>query len=295
MDTSFYAAIWEAGEKDDWKDPATWAKGNPNLGVSKKLDYLERECAAAAASPAKQNTFRRLELNQWTSQETRWLDMDVWAKNAGPVSADLAGRPCYAGLDLSSTTDFTALVLVFAMDGGEYHLLPFFWVPEEQLASREKRGTLPRATLEGWASKGLVTLTDGNVVDYEAIRAKLRELATLHDIREVAFDRWGATGIVTQLQADGFEVSQFGQGMASMAGPTKEFGKLVEEGKIRHGDNPVLSWMAGNATVQQDAAGNMKPAKHKSSDRIDGIVAAIMGLGRAQAEASATPAIWVMA
>jgi len=348
----FLPVIFGADEADDWKAEPTWTKANPGLGSSVKLDYLREECAAAAGSIVRQNSFRRLHLNQWTSQETRWLDMDLWATNAGPVASDLAGRSCYAGLDLSSTSDFSALALVFAPEesleesieaaiqlvklaptsqdpaiwdaaadlyqtrriggrhpasrkespeielaverlgqavargGGLYHVLPFFWFPEENVGRREKRHGLPRETLEAWAKGGWLTLTDGNVIDYEVIRAKVNELRQLHDIREIAIDRWNATGLSTQLQGDGFEVTAFGQGYMSMSGPTKMFERLVIAGKIRHGDNPILSWMAGNAAVQRDAADNLKPAKHKSGDRIDGIVAAVMGLGLAQAQDS---------
>lgn len=283
VDETFYGAIFAADEDDDWTAPSTWAKANPNLGVSIRLDYLQTECEKAKNMPAYQNTFRRLHLNQWTSQETRWLDMRLWdACGTAFDPESLSGRRCYAGLDLASTTDIAALALVFPPETEDepFHVVVEMFVPEEGLVDRGRRDRVP---YEAWVRDGWLTATPGNVIDYDVIRRTLNELAEVYQIEEVAFDRWGATLISQQLTDDGFTMVQFGQGFASMSAPTKELLNLVLAGKVRHGGHPVLRWMADNLVVDQDAAGNVKPNKAKSRTKIDGIVATIMGLARATA------------
>lgn len=274
-DDSFLSVIFAADKDDDWKDPATWAKANPNFGVTVQREFYEQECAKAQALPSYENTFRRLYLNQWTEQDVRWLSMDAWDA-CGKDLPDLAGCDCFAALDLSSTTDLSALVLAFPIDG-TVHLLPFFWMPSEGIRKRVERDRVP---YDQWIKAGLIEATPGRVIDYDRIRAKINELAETYRIRELAVDRWNATQISTQLEGDGFEIHGFGQGYASMAGPTKEFEKRVLEGTLNHGRHPVMRWMASNISVEQDAAGNLKPSKKKSTERIDGIVATVMSLGR---------------
>jgi phage terminase large subunit-like protein len=277
-DDSFLPVIYAADEQDDWRDPKTWKKANPNLDVSISEDYLKRECDKAANIPAYENTFRRLHLNQWTQQESRWIPMAAWEACGGEVVADLLkGKPCYAGLDLSSTTDITALVLAFPLDGA-VKLLPFFWIPADDLHERSKRDHVP---YELWVKQGLINATAGNVIDYGFIVAKIAELRKQYALKEIAFDRWGAAKIVQELEELGVTVVPFGQGFASMAGPSKELLRLVLSGKLHHGGNPVMRWMADNAVVKMDPAGNIKPDKAKSTQRIDGIVATVMALDRA--------------
>ena len=274
-DDSFYPAIYAAGKEDDWKDPKTWAKANPNFGVTVQESFYQQECAKAISLPSYENTFRRLYLNQWTEQDVRWLSMDAWDACAEPLP-DLKSLPCFAALDLSSTTDLSALVLAFPIDG-KVHLLPFFWMPSEGIRKRVERDRVP---YDQWIKAGHITATPGKVIDYEFIRNKINELAEQYQIKEVAIDRWNATQLSTQLEGDGFEMIGFGQGFASMAAPTKELERRILEGTLNHGANPVLRWMASNITTEQDAAGNIKPSKKKSTERIDGIVATIMALGR---------------
>jgi len=277
-DDSFLPVIYAADEGDDWRDPKTWRKANPNIGVSISEDYLKRECAKAENVPAYENTFRRLHLNQWTQQESRWLPMAAWEACGGQVIPEmLKGKPCYAGLDLSSTTDITALVLAFPVDGA-VKLLSYFWIPGDNILERAKRDHVP---YDLWVKQGLVYATDGNVIDYSFIVAKIAELRKQYALKEIAFDRWGAAKIVQELTELGVAVVPFGQGFASMAGPSKELLRLVLAGKLEHGGNPVMRWMADNAVVKTDPAGNIKPDKAKSTQRIDGIVAAVMALDRA--------------
>ena len=276
-DDAFLPIIYGASEKDDWKKPATWKKANPNYGVSVKPDFLREECARAAENPAAQNTFRRLHLNQWTEQATRWLDMAVWKRCGGAVnSAELIGQECFAGLDLSATTDITALELVFPNDG-DVKVLSFFWVPEESARQRTRRD---RVQYDQWIRQGHIEATEGDVVDYDIVRKRINELADNYRFREVALDPWNGRQLATQLAGDGFEMVELRQGFASLTSPTKALETLLRKQTLRHGDNPVLTWMASNVAVEQDAAGNIKPSKKRSTEKIDGIVALIMAISR---------------
>lgn len=278
-DDTFFAFICTIDEGDDWADERTWAKANPNLGVSVKLDDLRRKCKKAQEVPGYQNAFRRLHLNEWTEQDNRWLDMAVWdGCSEGVDPEDLVGCECFGGLDLARTTDLAAFELVFPDDEDAFDVLSFFWCPEQGVRVRARKD---RAPYDVWAQQGLIRPTPGASIDMERIRADLVELGELYDIQEIAFDRWGAVQIRTQLEDDGFTMVEFGQGMQSMAAPSRELERLLLSKRLRHGGNPVLRWMASNAAAKQDPAGNIKPDKAKSTGRIDGIVALIMALGRA--------------
>lgn len=281
-DPTFFAYIAAADDKDDWTASATWSKANPSLGQTVKLEYLEQECRKAMNSPAYQNTFRRLHLNQWTQQETRWLDLQAWDKCGAPFDPKLLeGAQCYGGLDLASSSDIAAFVLDFPNEAGEdemHTLLPFFWIPSENLIERARKDRVP---YDAWARAGLIRTTPGNVIDYGHIVRDIEALAEIYNIREIAFDRWGAFQVSQQLEGAGLTMVGFGQGFQSMSGPTKELLRLVLDGKVRHGGNAVLRWMADNVVVSSDPSGNVKPNKQKSREKIDGIVAGIMALDRA--------------
>lgn len=283
QDDTFFVYIAAADQEDDWQDPAIWAKANPNLGVSVKLEYLENECRRAQQVKAYQNTFRRLHLNQWTQQETRWLPLEAWDGCKTPVDARLLqGSVCYGGLDLASTSDVASFVLDFPPEPGEdvqtHAWLPFFWIPEENMVERARRDRVP---YDAWARDGLLRTTPGNAIDYGFIIRDIEALGELYEIKEIAFDRWGAFQVSQQLEDAGFVMVGFGQGFASMSSPTKELLRLILEGLLAHGGHPILRWMADNVVVDSDAAGNMKPNKQKSREKIDGIVAGIMALDRA--------------
>lgn len=280
-DDSWFAFVAGLDEGDDWRDEAVWPKANPNLGVSITDRYLREQVREAEGMPSKQNVVKRLNFCVWTEQSTRWLDMEMWRASGGNVDRRaLRGRTCYAGLDLATTTDVAALVLCFPPEeeGQPYELLPFFWVPEEAVRARSAQ-----VKYDQWVREGYIEATPGNITDYDFIRERIKTLAEEFQFEELAYDRWNATQLITQLGSDGLTVVPMGQGFASMSAPTKEFEKLVKGGLLWHGNNPVLSWMAGNVSVVQDPAGNLKPAKNVSSEKIDGIVAAIMALGRTMA------------
>lgn len=277
-DNSFYPIIYELGKDEDWKDKALWFKANPGLGVFRKLSDMEELFNKALIVPAVQNTFRNLFLNQWTSQAVRWINYESWNICKHDFqSVDLKGKMCYAGLDLASTQDLAALVLVF-QQGEEYFILPYFWCPEDRVDELYEKGV---TYYKAWKDEGFLRVTPGSVIDYRRIRRDILELAKMFDIKEIAFDRWNATEIVQNLEDEDFDMVQFGQGFASMAAPTKELLRLILDKKLKHNNHPVMNWMIDNVVVKTDPAGNMKPDKSKSSEKIDGAVALIMGLGRA--------------
>lgn len=281
-DPTFFAYIAAADEKDDWLDEAIWRKANPGYGITVKEDYLHNEARRAEQVPAYQNTFRRLHLNQWTQQETRWMPMEAWDACGDPLNAKLLeGAACYGGLDLASSSDIASLVLCFPAEDGEeerFAWLCFFWIPEENMIERARKDRVP---YDAWSREGLIKATEGNVIDYGFIVRDIEALGEVYNIREIAFDRWGAFQVSQALEGLGFTMVGFGQGFASMSGPTKELLRLVLDGKLAHGGNKVLRWMADNVVVSIDPAGNLKPNKAKSREKIDGVVAGIMALDRA--------------
>lgn len=280
-DPTFYPVIYGAKENEDWTDPKVWKKANPSIGITVDIEKIQVACENARQNPAEENLFRQLRLNQWVKQSIRWMPMEKWDKCAFPIDADsLCGRECYGGLDLSSTTDITAFVLVFPPldEADKYHILPFFWMPEDNLDLRVRRDHVP---YDIWEKQGFLKTTEGNVVHYGFIESFVEELGTKYNIKEIAFDRWGAVQMTQNLEGLGFTVVPFGQGFKDMSPPTKELMKLTLEEKLAHGGQPVLRWMMDNIFVRTDPAGNLKPDKEKSTEKIDGAVATIMALDRA--------------
>lgn len=280
-DPRFYPIIYGADREEDWSDPEVWKKANPSLGVTVAMEKVKDAYNSAKENPAEENTFRQLRLNQWVKQDVRWMPMDKWDACAFPVDPNqLRGRPCYGGLDLSSTTDITAFVLVFPpLDDSEgFTLLPYFWIPEDNVDLRVRRDHVP---YDIWKQQGFLQTTEGNVVHYGFIEHFIEELGKKYNIREIAFDRWGAVEMVQNLEGMGFTVVPFGQGFKDMTPPTKELMRLTLEKKIAHGGQLVLRWMMDNIYIRTDPAGNIKPDKAKSTEKIDGVVATIMGLDRA--------------
>ncbi len=278
-DPSYFAFLSAADEDDDWTDPAVWTLANPSLGETISLEYLEEECREAQRSPARQNTFRRLHLNQWTRSETRYIDLEAWDETAGKVDLGLLeGATAYGGLDLATTTDIAAFVLVWPAKDEPFRCWPWLWVPEEKVWDRTNRDGVP---YQAWVRDGWITATEGNVIDYRVIVRTITELGERYRIPEIAFDRWGSQAIQNELGDAGFKMIQAGQGFPSMSPPTKELEKLVLSKRLHHGGHPVLRWMADNLVVRTDPAGNVKPDKSKSTEKIDGMVALIMALDRA--------------
>lgn len=278
-DPTFYGVIWAAEETDDPFDERTWRKANPGLGVTVSLDYIRQEAHRAQMLPAYLPTFLRLSLNRRVRAENRALNIADWDASAGlVVEEQLAGRECYGGLDLASTLDIAAFVLVFPGEGGTFDVLCRFWTPEATIPERSRRDQVP---YQFWVDQGVMTATPGEVIEYAAIEQEIGRLGERFNIREIAYDRWGANQMRQNLEGAGFAMVDMGQGYASMSAPTKELLKLVISKHIRHGGHAVLRWMADNLVVRTDAQGNQKPDREKSRQKIDGMVAAIMALDRA--------------
>ena len=285
IDPSFYPAVFGIEDGDDWEDEKVWRRVNPSINVTIPFETVKAAYEQAKQNPAEEMHFRQFRLNEWNNADIRWMPMDKWdACGEDFDESELEGRPCYCGLDLSSTGDLTALVLVFPPSGDDhkYTVMPFYWLPEDVIEHRTRRDHVPYAV---WEKAGVFNTTEGNVVDYDFIVAFIAKLSQRFKIREIAYDRYGAEKIRRDLEElgaeNGFTVFPFGQGFSSMSPPSKELMRLTLSGKIAHGGNPVLRWMADNICVRTDPAGNIKPDKEKSSEKIDGIVALIMALDRA--------------
>ena len=303
-DDAFFAYIAAADPGDDWTAPETWAKANPNLGVSVKESYLAAQCEKAKQQPSFQNTFLRLHLNIWTQQRDRWIPIEKWnACDDTPIDlAAFAGRRCFAGLDLASKLDLTALGLIFPPLAPEdlWTAVCRFWCPEETIQERSRRDRVP---YDAWVRDGWITATPGNVTDYDFIEA---EVATLHQtlgIEQLAYDPWNATQVATHLQGilgttpkGEARVVEVRQGYRSLSEPSKEFEKLVVSRRLAHGGNPVLRWMVANVAKREDPNQNIAPDKAASSDKIDGVVALIMALSRAIVEPAPAPppTVWTV-
>jgi phage terminase large subunit-like protein len=283
-DDEFLPVLFEPAPDDDWRSPATWAKANPSIGEAIQVDYLRREAQRAMDTPGYQNTFRRLHCNEWTEQSSRWLDIAKWDASAGPIGwrdleTAMRGRTAFAGLDLAKVRDLSAFVLAFPPDepNGPMRLICRFWCPADDIVERSRRDRVP---YDRWAREGLLTATEGNVTDFAFIKRDVLNLAAQYNIREIGFDRTFGGEIVQDLMAENLAMVQVGQGHLSMAAPTAEVERLVLGGLLHHGGHPILRWMAANVSVAQDAAGNLKPDKAKSSDKIDGISALCNALAR---------------
>ena len=281
IDPRFYPVLFGLPDDADWTNEENWYRANPSLDHTITIDKVRDAFRKAQETPADENQFRQLRLNQWVKQSVRWMPMDKWDECGGVVDPyALEGRACYAGLDLSSTSDLTALVLVFppTSEDEPYIALPFFWLPEETLSLRVRRDHVP---YDQWAKRGFIQTTEGNVVHYGFIERFICELGERYDIREIAHDRWNATMMVQTLEDDGFTMVPFGQGFKDMSPPTKELMRIVLEHKLCHGGHPVLRWNMDNAYVRTDPAGNLKLDKEKSTEKVDGAVALVMALDRA--------------
>ena len=292
IDPTFYPVIYGASDDADWSSEDVWKKANPSLGHTIDIEKVRNAYLSAKDNPAEENIFRQLRLNQWVKQSTRWMQMEKWDACAFPVDErELLGRECYGGLDLSSSIDITAFVLVFPPrnDTEKYIFLPYFWIPEENMIRRVRRDHVP---YDVWEKQGFLQTTEGDVIHYGFIENFIDGLGKKFHIKEIAFDRWGAVQMVQNLEGLGFTIVPFGQGFKDMSPPTKRLMELVLEKNIAHGGHPVLRWMMDNIFVRTDPAGNIKPDKEKSTEKIDGAVATIMGLDRAIRNEGSTGSVY---
>ena len=289
-DDAMLVLIYTLDEGDDPFDEAVWPKANPNLGVSVRVDTLREQAGLAQRSPGKLAAYLRYRMNVATSVSSAAIDIDEWDEGqAEPVIPD--GVTVDAGLDLASVRDLTALVWVHLDEEGWLNVDARFWCPEDGIRERSRSDGVP---YEDWVRDGWLVATPGNVTDYDFVREEVRSLADRLAVREIAYDRWNATQLATSLTSDGATMVPVPQTHAGLGPGWRELEKAILEHKVRHGGNPVLRWMAGNVEVETDAAGNQKPSKAKSSERIDGMVALDMAIGRLithVAETEVTPAV----
>jgi phage terminase large subunit-like protein len=293
LDPEMYVFHYAADPNDDWTDPKVWKKANPNLGVSLDIADLRAECKAAQTAPRLENDFKRYKLNIWVEQAKRWFPMHRWADNTlrpndksawKHLAEQMAGRRCFGGLDLGSTNDITCLVWVFPPEneGERVTLIPQFWVPEKTIGMRDS----PRTPYRKWVSDGALLTTPGNVTDYDFIEHRVMADAGRYQVQKLGYDPWNATQVAVHLQDEGAPMIEFRQGFGSMAAPSKEIERLFLASQLEHGNHPVLEWMFGNATYRKDPAGNIKPDKEKAAEKIDGVVASVMGVGLMNAGAA---------
>jgi phage terminase large subunit-like protein len=279
-DDSYFAFISTIDEGDDPFATATWKKANPNYGVSVKPSMLKESAARAQRQAGLLNEFLRYHLNVWTSQSRRWMDLAKW--DACPTLTgpnELIGEDCWVGLDLANTTDLAAAAWLFPPAGSRtaYTAIMQFWCPAERVFDRVQKDRVP---YDLWIKQGLIKATPGNVIDYDVIRADLNEMGKRYSVKELGYDPWGATQIALQLTGDGFNCVPVRQGYRTLSEPTKFLEGSVLSKEFDHQGNAVLRWMASNVEVMTDPAGNVKPAKDRSTEKIDGIVAVISALSR---------------
>jgi phage terminase large subunit-like protein len=298
-DVYFFGVIFSAPDDADWKDPKVWEKANPSWGSALRVDQFKEDFTEAEHNVGSQNSFRRYRLNQWTEQEVRWLDMGKW--KACPDKAPELERKTvfFGGLDLASTQDITAFVMLFGSHkmvkttvkdpetGKEkqvdvirikdIYVKCHFFIPEEQMRERVKRDKVP---YDVWQKKQWLTVTRGNMVDEDHIVKVILEECGRHKCKEIAYDRWNASHVVTRLTDEGITMVPIGQGFASLSYPAKELEKLVVGEVFNHGGNPILEWMARNVTIETDSAGGIKPSKKRSTEKIDGIIGTVMAINR---------------
>jgi len=280
-DPTFYPVIYSAVDDDrmeadiDWLDEKLWRKANPALGTFVKLDEMRAAASRAREIPEQQNTFKRLRENIWTQSETRPINPEDWeACGAGYTEADLKGAAGHGGLDLASTQDVAAFALAFPI-GGEVHTLYRFWCPKDTIRKRTHDDGVP---YQMWVDQGYMIATEGNAIDFDWVEAEILDLAKKYNIQSIRYDRWQAVQMAQHLEAEGIEMVPVGMGFASLAEPTKEFQRLILAHKLRHTNPPSMRWMIDNLMLETDSAGNVKPSKKKSTEKIDGPVALILAL-----------------
>lgn len=281
-DDSVFAIIFTIDEGDDWKDPKTWEKANPNYGISVMPEHIEALAKKAMATPSAVNGFLTKHLNVWVNSDSPWLNMDHWNACADRTLKleDFEGQECYDGLDLASKTDIAAKMRVFPRlneaDGKmHYYLFGEYYLPEFAVLNSNN------SQYEGWEREGLLTVTPGEVTDFNLIEEGIKEDRDQYDLRDVAFDPWNATQLAQNLVEEGIEMIEFRMTVQNISEPMKEFEGLVRSGRIHHDGNPVLTWMMSNVVCHEDVKGNVFPRKQTKDAKIDGAVAAIMGLARA--------------
>lgn len=284
-DPTTYGVVWAAETTDDPFAESTWRKANPGFGVSPTRAYLARAAAEAQQSPVDLSKFLRLHLGIRTKQETKYVSLESWDRNASiVVEPQLAGREAFGGLDLASTSDLCALCWLFPDDEkGGYDALWRLWTPEANVEALDRR-TAGEASV--WVRQGLLAVTPGNVADYDWIKAQIERDMDTFDVRSIGYDPWNASQLTNDLVEQGAPMVQVRQGFATLSPPTKELQRILLAGTeetplLRHGGNPAVRWQVDNLAVAEDPAGNVKPDKANSGDKIDAVAALVAALSEA--------------
>ena len=279
-DDTFFAIIYTLDEEDDWKDETKWIKANPNLNITVDLKDMRNMCKKAQNAPVELNNFLCKKLNIWTTQQHKYFNMDKWRACNGTIDiTTLLGKKCYKAIDMSTKIDITADVMLFELGDGKIFALPRFYCPKDTAIERSKADNVPYLK---WAEQGYLTLTDGNVVDNDYIELQIAKDFKDYQVEMMAYDPWNFEKIRQDLIKMGLpekKIVEFRQTLQNMTAPTKDLSSLVISGKLVHNNNPILTWMAENTAVWTDPNENVRPAKNKSAERIDGIVATVMARG----------------
>lgn len=288
IDDTFAAFIYCIDENDDIFDEAVWIKANPNLNVSVKIADMRRLANKAKTSIRSRTAFSRLRLGVWTGEDSdKAISEEEWQACATPVSIDLLRAKkarCWLGFDLSTRRDITALIQFHPFRGG-YEIVPHFWIPEGSLYERDIEN---KDLVMKWVKAGYIKTTPGNVIRYKFVRREIRQIAKQFRIQDIAGDAWNAAQFMTQLEDDGYNVWAIPQNWSALGEPCKEFETMIADKLLRHGGHPVLEWMAMNLRWKYDDNGNFRPAKKKSSGKIDGIAAMINAIARYMARNDTT-------
>jgi phage terminase large subunit-like protein len=286
-DDSFFSMVYGIDDGDDWRDPAVWQKANPNYGVSVQPDDLARLAKQAEESPSAETNFKTKRLNVWCSTNSAWLSMGAWeaCDKPRPPLESWKGQACYMGLDLASVNDFASVALLFQKDGELYPYV-FNYLPMDTIV--DKSGAMG-AKYREWMEAGYIVATDGSVTDLRYIKEKIIETCEMFHVKQIAFDPYGAHELVSELLDQGLPMVKFPQNIMNMSDPAKEFEKAVLSKRLVHGQDPVVSWMAGNAVIWADVNDNIKVKKDAPANKIDSIIAIIMALGRMKVHAGLAP------
>lgn len=286
-DDSFFALIFTLDEGDDWKDEENWIKANPNLGVSKKLEDMQRLAKKAKEMPTARANFLTKHLNIWVNTAQSWMNMDKWDKCKSIADDEILTQlPCWIGLDLANKLDVAALVMVFKDFDDEIHIKCRFYLPEEVIEIKPRTiGNMYKS----WAESGYLTLTDGNVIDHDYIEDDIRAICSEYDVQEIAFDPWGGTQLAVSLTNDGFNMVEVPQTVKNLSESMKEVEALTHSGRLHHGDNPMLTWMASNVVAKIDKNENVFPQKEHPDNKIDGMVALFTAMNRLMSGEIDTP------
>jgi phage terminase large subunit-like protein len=310
-DDASFVIIYTLDSEEEWENPDKWIKANPNLHyIPTQLSYLKDQFIKAKnEGGTTEVNFKTKNLNLWTNASKTWITDEKWLACQKEIDWDSMKRGvCFAGLDLAKTLDTTCLALAFPFkkevyavtmmteDGDEVTVYKneltegetgqlvekdalrfkfYFWVPRDNAEERQKQGV----PYMDWIRDGYIEATPGNVTDYNWIEARIQRIAEQHSLKGIAYDRYNASQLVNDLVEEGLTMAPFGQGFVSMGAPTSEFERMILSGLIEHDGNPVMRWMMGNIEIKRDPAGSIKIDKDKSSEKVDGPVAAVMALG----------------